>query len=339
MKYTALYDFAPTGYFTLNREGTIRGLNLAGASLLGIERSKLVNRRLGLFISPERRPAFAAFLRNAFESGTKAVCETLLQPPGAPPHWVWIEACEAASGPECHLAVTDITGRKTAEADRARLERQVQTASEREQRSIGQSLQEDVCQSLAGIEAATVALTKALKAKARPESALAADIAAEVHESVQHARRFANMLQPVSLLEQGLVAAIENLTVHVQESSGISCHFKGDDLRHIVAADATHLYRIAQEALNNAVQHANASRVEVGLSNSDRDLTLTIGDNGLGLAETSEPGAGLGLQIMRYRSDLIGATLTIQSKPGPGTVVSCCYPFAGREKLSVISGQ
>jgi PAS domain S-box-containing protein len=339
MKYTALYDFAPTGYFTLDREGTIRGLNLAGASLLGTERSKLLNRRFDLLIAAEKRPAFTAFLSHAFESGTKEVCETLLQPEGNPPRWVWIEACEPVSGPECHLTVIDVTGRKTAETDRARLERLVQAASEREQQWIGESLQEDLCQRLAGIEAATAALAKALKRKGRSQSSLADDIAAQAHESLEHARRFADVLQPVSLLEQGLVAAIGHLAAHMQENSGIPCDFKGEDLPHIAAADATHLYRIAQEALNNAVQHAAASQIDVGLSRSGRGFTLTIADDGSGMVEASDQGLGLGLQIMRYRSDLLGAALTIQSKPGRGTVVMCCYHVAGREQRPVTNDQ
>jgi signal transduction histidine kinase len=339
MKYTALYDFAPTGYFTLDRAGTIRGLNLAGASLLGAERSKLLNRRFDLLIAAEKRPAFTAFLSHAFESGTKEVCETLLQQDGNPPRWVWIEACEAVSGPECHLTVVDVTGGKTAESDRARLERQVQAASEREQECIGESLQEDLCQRLAAIEAATAALAKALKRKERPDSGLADEIAAQAHESLEHARRFADMLQPVSLLEQGLVAAIGHLAAHVQESSGIRCDFKGEDLPHIAAADAIHHYRIAQEALNNAVQHAAASQIDVGLSRNGRSFTLTIADDGSGMVERSDEGLGLGLQIMRYRSDLLGAALTIQSKPRRGTVVTCCYHVAGGEQRPVSSDQ
>ena len=339
MKYTALYDFAPTSYFTLDRAGTIRGLNLAGASLLGTERSKLLNRRFDLLIAAEKRPAFTAFLSHAFESGTKEVCETLLQQEGNPPRWVWIAACEAVSGPECRLTVVDVTGRKTAESDRARLERQVQAASEREQQCIGESLQEDLCQRLAAIEAATAALAKALKRKERPDSSLADDIAAQAHESLEHARRFADMLQPVSLLEQGLVAAIGHLAAHVQESSGIRCDFKGEDLPHIAAAEAIHLYRIAQEAVDNAVQHAAASQIDVGLSRNGRSFTLTIADDGSGMVERSDEGLGLGLQIMRYRSDLLGAALTIQSKPRRGTVVTCCYHVAGGEQRPLSSDQ
>ena len=339
MKYTALYDFAPTGYFTLDRAGTIRGLNLAGASLLGTERSKLLDRRFDLLIAAEMRPAFTVFLSLAFESGTKEVCEMLLHQEGNSPRWVWIEACEAVSGPECHLTVIDVTGRKTAETDRARLERMVQAASEREQQCIGESLQEDLCQRLAGIEAATAALAKPLKRKGRPESSLADEIVAQAHECLQHARRFADILQPVSLLEQGLVAAIGHLAAHVQESTGIRCDFKGAELPHLAAADATHLYRIAQEALNNAVQHAAASQIDVSLSRNGRCFTLTIADDGSGMVERSDERLGLGLQIMRYRSDQLGAALTIQSRPRRGTVVTCCYHVAGGEQRLVNSNQ
>ncbi|MFH0871337.1 MAG: PAS domain-containing protein, partial [bacterium] len=74
-QYTDLYDFAPVGYFTLDRDGTIRQVNLTGARLLGVERSGLVNRRFGLFVSADSRPAFNAFLKKVFESQAKETCE------------------------------------------------------------------------------------------------------------------------------------------------------------------------------------------------------------------------------------------------------------------------
>src|SRR4030042_759408 len=77
-RYTNLYDFAPTGYFTLERDGAIRPLNLTGARLLGGERSSLVNRRFGLFVSETDRPAFHAFLKKGFESQAKESCEGAL---------------------------------------------------------------------------------------------------------------------------------------------------------------------------------------------------------------------------------------------------------------------
>jgi len=329
--YTVLYDFAPIGYLTLDRVGTIRRLNLAAASLLGIERSKGVNRPCARFLATEARRAFTAFLAKVFESGTKEGCEVRLQLPGSPPRWVWIEACAAATGRECLLAVMDITERKQTEADRTQMERQVHTASEREQQCIGEDLREDLCQRLAGITCLSSAMAKAMKKDKRPESGLAGDIADEVHGTLEQALRFAHILQPVSLLEQGLVSAIDRLASQVQKQSGIRCRFKGEDLPAIAADDAAQLYRIAQAGLNNAAQHANASRIDIGFSKSARCLTLSVADNGSDQS-VPEKGSGLAMQIMRYRSDLLGAALTIGRKPRGGTVVTCRYPLDRGEK-------
>ena len=117
-KYSDLYDFAPVGYLTLDREGTIREANLASASLLGIERSQLVKRRFGLFVSPAGRPAFTAFLKQVFASKVRDFCEVTLLKEGKPPVEVRIEAVVAASGGECRAVLEDITEPKRAEADR-----------------------------------------------------------------------------------------------------------------------------------------------------------------------------------------------------------------------------
>ena len=117
-KYSDLYDFAPVGYLTLDREGTIREANLTSASLLGIERSRLVKRRFGLCVSAADRPAFNAFLTRVFESQARESCEVTLLKEGKPPVEVRIEAAVAASGRECRAVLEDITERKRAEEDR-----------------------------------------------------------------------------------------------------------------------------------------------------------------------------------------------------------------------------
>ncbi len=116
-KYTDLYDFAPVGYLTLDPDGTIREANLAGASLLGIARSALVNRRFGLFVSPADRPVFAAFLENVFESKAREACEVTLQMDGKPPLELGMEATALESGRACRVALTDLTKRKQVEED------------------------------------------------------------------------------------------------------------------------------------------------------------------------------------------------------------------------------
>ena len=106
------------GYLTLDREGTIREANLTSASLLGIDRSRLVQRRFGLFVSAADRPAFAAFLTRVFASKARECCEVTLLREGTIPVEVRIEATVAASGRECRAVLEDITEQKRAEADR-----------------------------------------------------------------------------------------------------------------------------------------------------------------------------------------------------------------------------
>ena len=117
-KYSDLYDFAPVGFLTLDREGTIREANLTSASLLGIERARLVNRRFGFCLSPADVPAFNAFLTRVFESKARQFCEVTLLKEGKPPVAVRIEAAVAASGQECRAVLDDITEQKRAEEDR-----------------------------------------------------------------------------------------------------------------------------------------------------------------------------------------------------------------------------
>src|ERR1035441_2322895 len=119
-KYSNLYDFAPVGYLTLDREGTIREANLTSASLLGIERSRLVKRRFGLCVSAADLPAFNAFLAKVFKSKAREFCEVTLLKEGKPPVELRIEAVAAASGQECRAVLADITEHKRAENDRDR---------------------------------------------------------------------------------------------------------------------------------------------------------------------------------------------------------------------------
>ena len=117
-RYSDLYDFAPVGYLTLNREGIIREANLASASLLGVERSRLVRRRFGHYVSVADRPAFLSFLTKVFASKVREFCEVTLLKDRKPPVEVRIEAVAAASGREARAVLQDITWHKRAEEDR-----------------------------------------------------------------------------------------------------------------------------------------------------------------------------------------------------------------------------
>ncbi len=116
-QYSDLYDFAPAGYFNLDREGAIRRVNLTGARLLGVERSRLVNRRFGLFVAEGDRRAFSDFLAKVFTNGAKESCEVTLSREEHHPLHVQIEGIVSEDGQECRIVVMDITQRKQAEEE------------------------------------------------------------------------------------------------------------------------------------------------------------------------------------------------------------------------------
>ncbi len=113
--YSELYDFAPVGYYTLDRIGTIRAVNLAGAGFLEVERSFLIGRRLDLFISDETRPVFHRFLDKVFASEAKETCEVVFLKKSHSTIFVLVEAVLSESREECRAVVIDITERKRAE--------------------------------------------------------------------------------------------------------------------------------------------------------------------------------------------------------------------------------
>ncbi len=125
-KYTDLYDFAPVGYFSLNEQGVILEVNLTGAALLGVERSRLIKRRLHQFLSAPSRPVFLAFLEKVFTEPGKQVCEASLLKKGGTPFWADVQATSTASSEGerkwCRVTVSDVTALKRAEEAQHRVE-------------------------------------------------------------------------------------------------------------------------------------------------------------------------------------------------------------------------
>lgn len=125
-KFTDLYDFAPVGYFSLDEKGRILAVNLTGASLLGVERSRLLRQRLSSFVAPETRSEFSAFLGRAFAGRERQSFEAVLTKTDTTTFWAGIHSspCRPAEGEakSCRIAVMDITSRKEAEETRRNLE-------------------------------------------------------------------------------------------------------------------------------------------------------------------------------------------------------------------------
>ena len=208
-----------------------------------------------------------------------------------------------------------------------RLEREIIEISEREQRRIGRDLHDGICQHFAAVGCGVASLRADLLQRQMPnEAAVAAELAELLNTGVVQARDLARGLVPVHM-EAGLSFALEELAGSVSRLQDIECAFYSDgDVEIGDASAATHLYRIAQEAINNACRHGAASTVRLALVGAGDSATLSIADNGSGIPRTGNGSRGLGLNIMGYRARLVGGNLGIGQAPGGGTLITCTFP-------------
>jgi signal transduction histidine kinase len=218
-----------------------------------------------------------------------------------------------------------VAGVLAAAIDRRKLEEELLAISGREQQRIGQDLHDGLCQQLAGIEFRNSVLALQL-AKGGAAKTEAERIGELIRDATRQARLLAQGLSPVQLEANGLMSALEELTSNAAKLFNITCRFECP--RPVLVADntvATHLYRIVQEAITNAVRHGHAKSVVVSLSSSADESTLKITNNGAEFPAGANAKGGLGLRIMEYRADMIGATLKIGSTKGKGTTVACTF--------------
>ena len=211
-------------------------------------------------------------------------------------------------------------------SQRQLLEREILEISGHERRRISHDLHDSVGQRLTGLKFLSSALSQRLaRTKVRDASA-AANISTELGKAIEEVRDIAYGLHPVQHNVESLMFSLQHLAENVTKTFKVPCHFECHQpvLFHDYSA-ATHLYRIAQEAAGNAARHAKAEDIRITLDQDDAFIHLRVIDNGRGLSSTTRRRKGLGMEIMKYRTSAIGATLDIINGKNGGTVVHCAY--------------
>lgn len=215
--------------------------------------------------------------------------------------------------------------------ERSRLEKELLDAGERERQRLGRDLHDDLGQLLTGIGFLSSAAEQKLLARSSPEAKELQEIRKLVQEAIAKTRILSLGLTPVSLGAGGFGTALQELAEVTQRIYGVPCAVQGNGHAEVGDLHAvTNLYRIAQEAISNAVRHGGPRRIVISLTVNSETVTLSVRDDGTGFSLKGEPDKGkphdgLGLSIMRYRADLLGAKLQIRSDPG-GTTVTCVAP-------------
>jgi PAS domain S-box-containing protein len=277
-----------------------------------------------LFLAPEDRERF------------KAGFDRLLR--GSPPreeesYWLtrngerrlirWSTTILTGQGSSVRYIIasgTDITERKL-------LERTILEISGREQRRIGQDLHDGLGQHLTGIAFMSKVQEQRLAERSRPEAADAAKIVRLVNAAIHKTRELARGLLPVQSDAQGLMSALQHFSSEVEDLFEVCCRFECEEPVLIPdEAVANHLYRIAQEAVHNAIKHGKARNIVILLRVANDGGALTVRDDGVGIADPAEGHTGMGLQIMRYRVSMIGGALEIARCGDHGTQVTCVFP-------------
>jgi PAS domain S-box-containing protein len=209
-------------------------------------------------------------------------------------------------------------------SERKMLQRKIVEDSLRRQRRIGEELHDGVQQDLIGLGFLAQRLTEALQQTCDSNHRLAARLSQGLSEANQKVRALARGLVPVPVDANGLMVALRQLIENVEATSELACTFDCPD--PVAVQDdqiATHLFRIAQEAVTNTVKHARATRLCVSLKKTAGNIELEIRDDGVGIDENAKATSGLGLRIIENRCELIAADLRIGVARSGGTVVAC----------------
>jgi PAS domain S-box-containing protein len=326
-KSRAILDTAVDAIITIDGRGMIESFNKAAERLFRCAPGDVIGRSVNLLMPDALAQHHDRHIRNYLATGKAKIIgigrEVVAKRFDGTTFPADLAVSEVRLGGDRRLftgIVRDLT-------ERRRLERQILEISDRERRRISQDLHDSLGQLLTGIGFRCKSLENKLAARQLPEAATARQIAQLVAQAVEDARGLARGLQPVEPRPNGLAAALEDFAEQLGAVFGVTCTFVCDPPVELSdAAMANNLYRIAQEAAHNALKHGRARTVEIRLLRTVESVRLSIRDDGIGFdPQAAAESSGMGLQIMRYRAAMIGATLTVarRGNGSGGTIVTC----------------
>jgi len=211
--------------------------------------------------------------------------------------------------------------------ERRFLEKEILDITERERELIGQEMHDGIGQALTGIAVKCKGLALKLKGKSSDEMKDALAISKLANNAIAQTRDLAKMLYPVDIETGGLVSALKSLASNAEKTMEVTCRFRcGKSVSVKDLVEAKQIYRIVQEAITNAVRHGKANNININLRLTKKGTVLLVENDGLDFPKLSPRKKGLGLKIMKYRTDLIGGSLDIRKGDKGGTVVTCIFP-------------
>lgn len=323
--YRGLFENNNSGVLVLNPAGILTDVNPALARMVQRERAELIGQKFDKFLAPEYRSK-AALLIEQMIAGKDEFPDLYLvfqgkngariQTYGSPTSF-FDQDKRFTHG---LILLSDVT-------DLKKLENQVIKVAEQEQIRIGHDLHDGVGQMLTGIGSMMEALEYDIAPEQRPAVARIRDL---LSQALTDTRRISHGLSPAAVKNRGLPGGLQLIADTVEQSRHCKCTCKIDE--SVVIKDetvVTHLFRIAQEAVSNAQRHGKASQISLELTRLDAaTAALIITDNGKGMPVRKKylPSDGIGLRVMKYRTELIAGEFLIQALPQTGVRITCRFP-------------
>ena len=327
--FHTLAKTAHEAIFLIDVQCTIQFMNPAAEALFGYTSKELLGKNIKEIMPSPHRERHEGYIADYLKTGIKNIIGTGRQLIGQRKdgsQFPMYLSLGEISLTHTHLFAGLIMDLSTQQ----KLQREVLAIPAREQQRIGEELHDGLGQQLTGLSMLAQSL---LNKATKPEHKLASQLASGLNQAMTQVRALSRGMMPIQIYADGFMISLQEITETIQQQSQIPIKLQIDDVVLLFDdATATHLYRIVQESLNNAVKHADASRIDVSLRVEDDHGLLEIRDNGIGIPVDIAGTEGLGLNIMKHRCGLFDGEITINPAGERGTKVSCRFPLSQRQE-------
>ena len=323
----AILDTTVDAIITIDHRGRIETFNRAATKIFGYTADEVIGKNVHVLMPEPYKAEHDDYLNNYLDTGDKKIIGIGRQVTG--------QRKDGSIFP-MDLAVSEVkiegdrkfTGIVRDISERLQLEKEILRISDEERSRIGQDLHDELGQMLTGIGLLTRNIERTLRSRDVEEADRIAEITNLLSKADDVARNLSHGLMPVVLDSHGLSSALQRLCQKMTKVAGIPCIFEESGTTDMANDTLSiHLYRIAQEAINNALKHGKARDVRVTLRVSGEKMRLRISDNGTGFGPDWRTGGGMGVRIMQHRASIVGGSLDISSNVDFGTVVTCTIPI------------
>jgi two-component system, LuxR family, sensor kinase FixL len=323
-------ETAVNAIITMNDERIIETVNHAATRIFGYTKEEMIGQNIKMLMPQPYKSQHDGYVAKYLQTGVRKIIgvgrEVVGQRKDGSIFPIDLSVGEAHL-PDGSRVFTGIIRDLT---DRKQLEEKLLHISEEEQHRIGQDIHDDLCQQLAAIGCLAKVAHQQLSKAGRTESTSLQEIVQLVTQANVRAREMSRGLMPVVLDSAGLMAALRELAQGTERIFRVSCPFRCDQPVQVMDNKvATQLFRIAQEAVANAIKHSRADRIEISLNRELVQLSLSIRDNGVGIPDNVRgERTGMGLLTMSHRARMLGGTVTVSADENGGTIVQCTVPLA-----------